>query len=61
MALRFDDQTIVITGVCHGLGCSYAKYAASLGANVVVHDHFHRVGLLDLTLFPRAHEILVTG
>lgn len=61
MAVRFDDQTIVITGVSHGLGCSYAKYVAALGANVIVHDHVQRVRPLNLTLLHPAHKILGTG
>jgi hypothetical protein len=38
MSLHFNGQTILITGVCQGLGPDYARYFARLGANVVVHD-----------------------
>lgn len=38
MSLRFDGQTIVITGISHGLGQHYARYLGSHGASVVVHD-----------------------
>jgi len=36
--LRFNDQTVVITGAGGGLGKAYALYFASKGANVVVND-----------------------
>lgn len=38
MSLRFDSQTIVITGASQGLGQHYARYLGSHGANIVVHD-----------------------
>lgn len=36
--LRFDDQTVVVTGAGGGLGKQYALFFASRGANVVVND-----------------------
>ena len=36
--LRFDGQTVVITGAGGGLGKAYAVFFGSRGANVVVND-----------------------
>ena len=36
--LRYDGQTIVVTGAGGGLGKAYALIFASRGANVVVND-----------------------
>jgi NAD(P)-dependent dehydrogenase (short-subunit alcohol dehydrogenase family) len=36
--LRFDGQTVVITGAGGGLGKAYALFYGSRGANVVVND-----------------------
>jgi hypothetical protein len=36
--LRYDGQTIVVTGAGGGLGRAYALFFASRGANVVVND-----------------------
>jgi len=36
--LRFDGQTVVVTGAGGGLGKQYALFYGSRGANVVVND-----------------------
>ena len=36
--LRFEGQTVVVTGAGAGLGKEYALFFASRGANVVVND-----------------------
>ena len=36
--LKFDGQTVVVTGAGAGLGKQYALFFASRGANVVVND-----------------------
>jgi NAD(P)-dependent dehydrogenase (short-subunit alcohol dehydrogenase family) len=36
--IRFDGQTVIITGAGRGLGAAYARLIASRGAAVVVHD-----------------------
>lgn len=44
-ALRFDEQTVIVTGASHGLGKQYITYIAEQGANVVVHDDRNPVRL----------------
>lgn len=36
--LRYDGQTVVVTGAGGGLGRAYATFFGSRGANVVVND-----------------------
>ena len=36
--LRFDGQTIVVTGASGGLGKAYALFFGARGANIVVND-----------------------
>ena len=36
--LRYDGQTVVVTGAGGGLGKAYATFFGSRGANVVVND-----------------------
>jgi multifunctional beta-oxidation protein len=37
-SLRYDGQTVVVTGAGGGLGRAYALFFGSRGANVVVND-----------------------
>jgi NADPH:quinone reductase-like Zn-dependent oxidoreductase len=36
--LRYDSQTVVVTGAGGGLGKAYALFFASRGANVLIND-----------------------
>src|SRR5215469_16405611 len=36
--IRFDRQTIIVTGAGRGLGAAYARLIAARGGAVVVHD-----------------------
>ena len=36
--MRFDGQTVVVTGASGGLGKAYALFFGARGANVVVND-----------------------
>lgn len=36
--MRFDGQTVVVTGASGGLGKAYALFFGAQGANVVVND-----------------------
>jgi multifunctional beta-oxidation protein len=36
--VRYDGQTVIVTGAGAGLGRAYASMYAKLGANVVVND-----------------------
>ncbi|KAF8322525.1 peroxisomal hydratase-dehydrogenase-epimerase [Clavulina sp. PMI_390] len=38
MSLRFDGQTVIITGAGGGIGRAYSQFFASRGANIVVND-----------------------
>jgi NAD(P)-dependent dehydrogenase (short-subunit alcohol dehydrogenase family) len=37
-AIRFEGQTVIVTGAGRGLGAAYARLIAARGAAVVVHD-----------------------
>jgi NAD(P)-dependent dehydrogenase (short-subunit alcohol dehydrogenase family) len=37
-AIRFDGQTVIVTGAGRGLGAAYARLIAARGGAVVVHD-----------------------
>jgi NAD(P)-dependent dehydrogenase (short-subunit alcohol dehydrogenase family) len=36
--IRFDGQTVIVTGAGRGLGAAYARAIAALGGHVVIHD-----------------------
>ena len=38
LSIRFDGQTIVVTGAGRGLGAAYARLIAARGGAVVIHD-----------------------
>jgi NAD(P)-dependent dehydrogenase (short-subunit alcohol dehydrogenase family) len=38
LPIRFDGQTVIVTGAGRGLGASYARLIAARGGAVVVHD-----------------------
>lgn len=63
MVLRFDNQTVVVTGVRDGLRRLYSTHFASRSANVVVHDHLNKVWRTpkDIQGLPKAKVYLIVG